>query len=282
MSKWSINTFSLERELGPLTMTEWNEEKKQQEQQVEDQPLKLPLQQLPWFMKERGYEAAEVSYSQFPQTDDAYLKQLRHSFQTAGVDFASLLLDYADLSTDDSVRREADLEWCRRWIEIAAKAGAHRVRITAGESSPQNGAALKRSVEGFTELANYAVGLGIRLLTENLGKLLSTSENCRRFLESSESKVGLTADFGNFKQDNYRQLAEILPFAETVHVKAALLDNGELDTEDFRRCIRLMIEAGFEGPLSLTYLGEDEPWDRLDEMRTIAEEEFKATTGTAR
>lgn len=272
MAFWSINTFSLESELGTLTMTEWDEPGKQLRTKVEPQPEVLSLLDLPAKLKEKGYTAAEVSYSQFPQTDTRYVEQLRTVFQQAGVDFASLLLDYADLSSVDPVRRAADLEWCRTWLDIAAKAGAHRVRITAGEASADDEAALKRSAEGFVELSNYAAGLGIRIMTENLDELLSTSQNCRYFLDLCDAKVGFTADFGNFEQDKYRQLAEVLPLAETVHVKAALNDNGTIDTADFRRCMELLVNAGFRGPLSLTYLGDGEPWEHLDQMRTLAEE----------
>ncbi|NHN28266.1 sugar phosphate isomerase/epimerase family protein [Paenibacillus agricola] len=272
MAFWSINTYSLKRQLGPLTTTKWDDEKKQHFQQVEPQPEETSLLQLPGLMKEKGFTAAEVSYSQFPQTDHAYAEQVRNAFQAAGVDFASLLLDYADLSSNDPARRAADLEWCRSWIDLAAKAGAHRVRITAGKSASADKDALKRSTEAFIELSNYSAGLGIRMMTENLGKLLATSVYCREFLELCDSKVGFTADFGNFEQDKYRQLAEVLPLAETVHVKAETDESGEIDIEDFQHCMKLLVEAGFRGPLSLTYLGVGEPWSHLEQMRSLAQD----------
>ena len=42
-----------------------------------------------------------------------------------------------ELSTEDEVRRNADLQFIKDWIDIASEVGAERVRIIAGDAAPK-------------------------------------------------------------------------------------------------------------------------------------------------
>jgi sugar phosphate isomerase/epimerase len=271
MPVFSLNTWSLERYLGPLRMIEWNDGKKEHTLKVDSQPETMTLLELVARLGAEGYGAVEIPYAQFQETTDETLDQLRSTARECGVEMASLLLDYGDLSSADPLRRSADMAWYKRWIEIAAKAGFRRVRIAAGESLPEDRAALIRASEGLMEASGYAEKLGVGVVTENLGSLLSNSDNCQHLLELCRGQVGFTADFGNFKEDKYRQLAEVMTAAETVHAKAVHTEDGRFDEADFRRCIELCVDAGFKGPYSLTYLGGGDNLKSLKAMRLIAD-----------
>lgn len=267
----SLNSWTFERQLGPLRLIEWDKEVQRNYVELEPRPETTTLLGLIVRMGMESYQALELAYVQLRDTSDGALRDLKNVAEISGIELASLLLDFGDLSTTDPVRTHTDLQLYKQWIDIAAKAGFQRVRIPAGESKPYDEAALTQAAAGLCELAEYGAKVGVRVVTENLGELLSISENCLKLLGMCHGKIGLTADFGNFKHDKYEQLAEVLPYAETVHAKASADKHGIIAEEDFRRCIDLCRQAGFKGPLSLTYLGHGHLWEKLAEMHRLCE-----------
>ncbi|MCF2944758.1 sugar phosphate isomerase/epimerase family protein [Paenibacillus tarimensis] len=270
----SVNAWSFEKKLGPMRMMEWDENWNEHRLVVEPNQQEMTIPQLLNMLGNNGFYGVEIPYGNIQLTSEENVNQLWEKSRYTGVQLTSLLLDYGDLSSEDEERRQRDIEWYKRWIDIAGKAGFISVRIPGGEAEPEDEEALQRSVEGMLELADYADSRRVRVLTENLGRLLSTSDNCRKLLDACEGNVGLTVDFGNFKTDKYRQLAVLLPFAYTVHAKAELDSRGEIDWDDFRACLDLCAEAGFRGAMSFTYLGEGDEWSSILQLKEEAETVF--------
>ncbi|MFD2613115.1 sugar phosphate isomerase/epimerase family protein [Paenibacillus gansuensis] len=271
---WSVNSWTFGRHLGPLHLTEWDPEKQQTKETIEDYPETWTLSTWASQLSERGYQSAELSYAHLIDQDEELVK-VKEAFDAAGIQIASVLLDYGDLSSSDSVRRDADIAWCKKWIEAASKLGASRVRVVAGESVPEDKNSLERAAKALCELAAYAEHYQLRVVTENIGELLSTADQCLTLLDLCKDQLGFTADYGNFTRDHLDQLEKVLPFAETVHAKMRNFPNGEPDTEDFRACLALTSASGFDGVLSLTYLGDQDPWKALVKLRSAAETELR-------
>ncbi|MFD2334005.1 sugar phosphate isomerase/epimerase family protein [Cohnella sp. GCM10020058] len=266
--KHHVNSWSFEKWMGPLTYVEWDAGASALTTSVETHPERWGLPELIARLGAEGYGGIELAYPHLKDSSAEGLSELRRIAALAGVELNSLLLDFGDPGTGDAARRDAEMALYREWIDAAAEAGFRRVRIGAGDGDDE--ASFARAAKTLSLLAAYAGNVGVRVVTENLGGLLSRSERVLRMLSETGGSVGLTADFGNFKQDKYRQLEAILPQAETVHAKAREDGGGQLDSMDFRRCIELARQAGYEGPLSLTYLGERDPWPALAEMRELA------------
>jgi len=268
----SLTTWSLHRNLGPLRWTRWDAQNQCHIIEEQEQPETITLLELPKALADKGFRSLEVCHFHFPSTEHDYLSRLKQSFQDAGMTFYTLLVDYGDISSNDSVRRNADLQFIKSWIDIAAQAGAERVRVVAGESSPNDQEALERSAAALQELSHYAKQKGVRVVTENFLALSSTPENCLYLLRESQEQIGLTADFGNFKQPGkYEALAAVLPYAESVHAKAAHNEEGEIDAEEFRNCLDLAAQAGYEGPLTLVYDGPGDLWEGIQRTREVVE-----------
>ncbi|EXX85773.1 sugar phosphate isomerase [Paenibacillus darwinianus] len=267
----SLNAWSFERYMGPLRLIEWNEDTKEQVLKVSNRPEEMSLSAMLAKLARRGYRAAEIPYCHLQDTSEEGLEHLRDQARMQNVQLTSLLLDYGDLSSADSLRRRIDLTWYRRWIDIAADGGFVCVRIPAGESEPGDRPAIMRAADGLRHAAEYAKSRNVRVVTENIGSLLSTSDNVKHLLEACGGRVGLTVDFGNFPKDKYRQLADVMPYADTVHAKAKTKSGGIVDEDDFYRCLELCANAGFRGPLSLTYLDDGDAWEALDGLRSMAE-----------
>lgn len=254
--------------MGSLTYVEWDADASALTTSVEAHPERIGLAELIARLGAEGYGGIELAYPHLKDRSAEGLAELRRISALAGVELNSLLLDFGDPGTNDAARRDAEMALYREWIDAAAEAGFRRVRVGAGDGGDD--ASIDRAAKTLALLAAYAGHAGVRVVTENLGASLSTSDRVLRMLEKTGGSVGLTADFGNFKEDKYRQLEAILPHAETIHAKAREDGGGRLDSMDFRRCVELARQAGYEGPLSLTYLGDGDPWSALAEMRELA------------
>ncbi len=270
MLYFSLTTWSLHRNLGPLRWTRWNEADGGYLTEPQDQPELLTLLELPVVLAAKGFGAANVCHFHIPNEGEEYARALRAAFEAAGVRLFTLLLDYGDLSTADEKRREADLAWLKRWIDFASAAGAERVRVVAGEAAPDDANALRRSAEGLRELCAYAAPRGVRVVTENFRPLTSTAANCLALLEACGESLGLIADFGNFAgRTKLEELGRIVPRASEIHAKAMTDAAGMPDADELRSCLELVRECGFAGPITLVYDGPGDMWEGIERVREI-------------
>jgi sugar phosphate isomerase/epimerase len=272
MSYLSVSTWSLHRMLGPLRWTEWDAAAGTQKTSEEAQPQILTLLELPAEAARRGYRAVEICHFHFPSTEDAYLERLREAFSASGLSFDTLLLDYGDLTAADEVRFEADLDFIRRWIDIASRAGAKNIRVVAGSAPPSDENAIRRSAAALSGLADYASGREVRVITENFGSLTSTGESCASLLQQTGDKVGMITDFGNFKlPSKYEEFAVTLPHSVSVHAKAQYDQDGVPDEAEYQRCLDVMKASGYNGAVVLIYDGPGDMLEGLERVRRIVE-----------
>lgn len=270
----SVNSWALRRHLGPLRWSVWDAKTQQIVVREDPQPETTHLLDLPRELAARGYQAVDICHFHFPTTDRQYLQQLKEACTRHGIRFHTLLVDYGDISSADEVRVKADVAFIRSWIDIAAEAGAERIRIVAGESPAEDQEALDRSIEQLKNLYDYAKPKGVQVITENFRPLALTAANCLRLIQSGESDIGLITDFGNFKhhgERKYDELAAILPFSESVHAHALYDDNGHPNADEFRKCLDLLPASGFNGAIALVYGGPGDMWKGLDRMQAVVE-----------
>ncbi|WP_240159630.1 sugar phosphate isomerase/epimerase family protein, partial [Paenibacillus aceris] len=180
----SLTSWSLHRLLGPLRWTRWDEATRTQITVAQDQPEHISLIELPEVLAAKGFTSLEVCHFHFPETSPDYLHSLKQSFTDAGLRFYTLLLEYGDISNSDTERRTLDIAWIKAWIDVAALAGAERVRVIAGDADPSDEQALARSAEALRELGRYGASRGVRVVTENFHSLTSVADNCLALLKS--------------------------------------------------------------------------------------------------
>lgn len=270
MSYLSVSTWSLHRLLGPLRWTEWDAKQGAHRTREQEQPQVLTLLELPQEAARRGYQAVEICHFHFPSTEPDYLRELRSAFASAGISFDTLLLDYGNLTTEDEARREADLSLMRSWIDAASLAGAKQIRIVAGEAQPTDEEAIRLSAAALRELADYAAGQNVRVITENFKSLTSTGESCAKLLQQAGEQVGIITDFGNFKSPSkYDEFLVTLPHSVSVHAKAHYDEAGLPDTEEYVRCLETVRASGYNGAVVLIYDGPGDMWEGLDRIGRI-------------
>lgn len=126
-------------------------------------------------------------------------------------------------------------------------------------------------------LARYAKERSIGLLTENWCPLVMSHDSLLAILDAADRRVGLVADFGNYKgPEKYGVLRAILPRATTIHAHAmaAWVQLGVTDGGDLRRCVDLARAAEFAGPYVLIYDGDGQAdeWPGITRMAAIVRE----------
>lgn len=243
----------------------------------------LSLLELPGRLAQAGIRTLEICHFHFPGTDPGYLAELNSAAKDAGVELFSVLIDAGDITQEDPALRERDLAWIRGWLDVAGAIGASHSRVIAGYAPVErNGHDLRddplirRSAENLRGLAAYAAERGVQVITENFHATAGRADQLLAILELCEGKIGTCADFGNFKgPDKYDELAAIAPRSVSAHAKALYDGAGHPDRDELSRCLDVMANGGFDGPISLIfdtpfYRGEDE-WDNLAELRGIVE-----------
>lgn len=272
MSYLSLSTWSLHRKLGPLHWTVWDKLEKRHRVNVENQPEKINLLDLPAILHAKGFKAMEVCHFHFQRTDSDYLQKLRNACHEANILFHTLLVDYGDISSADETRRNMDVEFIKHWIDIASEVGAERVRVVAGESAPDDHEALRRTMNQLNKLIEYAKPLDVRIVTENFLSLTSKAENCLQLIHGTNKEMGIITDFGNFKgAEKYEELEKILPYSDSIHAKANFDSDGIPDVEEFQKCLDLLPKINYNGPITLIYDGPFNMWKGIERVRKIVE-----------
>jgi len=239
----------------------------------------LALLDVPAELARRDIGMLEVCHFHLPRLDNAYLDELRATLDECGVDLYSVLIDAGDITNADPAARSQEVAWVRDFLAVASRLGAHCARVIAGDAQPgssgsmRDDEAVRTSAENLRALAATGRDLGVQVITENFRTLGCHAAGLGAILDLCEGEVGLCADFGNFKGPvKYDELASILPYATSVHAKADFPTQGQIDRDDFTRCLALARSANFAGPYSLIFSSAGDEWQGLDWTREVVEE----------
>ena len=264
----SVSTWSLHRQLGRPDF--YGPEEGKQIPVVTHDRGELSLLDLPARVAEFGINTLELCHFHVPSLDKGYLNELHGALKAADVELFSLLIDNGDITDPDYAER--DLIWIAEWIETAGRLGATAARAIAGKADP-SAESLEMSRDGLQRLGERAEANGVRLMTENWFSVLSTPENVLTLLDSLDGEVGFCLDFGNWTgETKYADLKAIASRADSCHTKAHFPVPGEMDRDDYVRCLDLTQEAGFSGPHTLIYDGPgDDEWEGLSIEREVVQ-----------
>lgn len=225
----------------------------------------LSLLDLPAELARRGYATIQICHFHLPSRDAGYLAELKRALLDADVTLDALLIDDGDLThPTDADAHEA---WIAGWLEVAVALGAHRARLVAGQQAP-TAERLKESAARLVRLARTHPG--VRVVTENWMELLPSAADVHSLLEQTDGEVGFLIDLGNWTgETKYAELASVAAVAETCHAKCAFTADGP-DAEDFARCLDVLADADYSGPLALIYDGpDDDEWAALEAEQEI-------------
>jgi sugar phosphate isomerase/epimerase len=219
------------------------------------------LLELPAKAKAHGIATLEICHFHLPRFEPNVLNAFSKAAKEDDVQLFSLLIDNGDLSNSEHHQR--DFDWIADWMKIAAQTGFERVRVIAGQQDPTP-ETLERAREHLVQLADLAGNLGLRLTAENWLALFPEPEPLLWMFGQLEEKLGLCLDFGNWHgQSRHANLKQISHLAESCHAKCEFDANGQANLEEFRTCLEIMRQVGFDGVFTLVQGLEADEWGSL-------------------
>jgi L-ribulose-5-phosphate 3-epimerase len=204
--------------------------------------------------------------------DAAYLAEMNRRAADHGVVQHLIMCDgEGRLGDPDPAKRTQAVENHYKWVDAAKTLGCVTIRVNAaseGSFEEQQ----KLAADGLRRLSEYGDTQGINVIVENHGGLSSNGKWLAGVMRMvGHPRCGTLPDFGNFnvsateKYDIYTGVAELMPFAKAVSAKSHDFDDrGEETTKDYRRLMKIVLDAGFRSWVGVEYEG-----DRLPERDGI-------------
>jgi L-ribulose-5-phosphate 3-epimerase len=198
-------------------------------------------------------------------TDQPYLAEFKKRAQAEGVKILLIMCDgEGALGDPDPAKRRQAAENHHKWADAAKFFGCHSIRVNAdakgaGSFEEQQ----KRAAEGLRALSEYCGKLGLNCIVENHGGLSSNGAWLAGVMKIVNlPNCGTLPDFGNFtispgqEYDRYKGVTEMMPYAKAVSAKANDFDpQGNCVETDYRRMIKIVLDAGYHGYLGIEYEG---------------------------
>src|SRR5690606_21566792 len=220
----------------------------------------------PTFAKETfGIEAVEYVNQFFMDKaqDRAYLGELKKRCEDAGARSLLIMCDReGNLGDPDAAARTRAVENHYKWLEAAQFLGCHSIRVNAGSSGTYE-EQRSLAIDGLRRLSERGKDFGLNVIVENHGGLSSNGQWLAEVIAGvGLDNCGTLPEFGNFRvsaneeYDRYKGVRELMPFAKGVSAKSYEFDaeGNELRT-DFRRMMRIVVDAGYRGYVGVEYEG---------------------------
>jgi L-ribulose-5-phosphate 3-epimerase len=215
-------------------------------------------------------DAVEYVNSFFKEkaTDAAYLAEMNRRASDHGVSQHLIMVDgEGRLGDPDAAKRKEAVENHYRWVTAAKTLGCVTIRVNAAsEGTPEEQMAL--AADGLRRLCEFADTHAINVIVENHGGLSSHGDWLTGVMRRvNHPRCGTLPDFGNFYEyDRYKGVTELMAFAKGVSAKTHDFDEkGDETTKDYRRLLRIVLDAGYHSWIGIEYEGE-----RLSEREGIA------------
>lgn len=222
-----------------------------------------------------GVRMLDPTYPLMPIHDPVKRKAFLQAVRDAGCTVRTIMVGKeGDLATEDAAARRQAVENHRKWFDIANECGAVAFRAnTGGPSEGHTPDDVRRAADSFCRLAEWGQLTGVSVMIENHGGISGDPDAVVEIVKTSGGLVRTAPDFGNFKPAiRYEGLAKLMPYAIAVHAKLFEFDAaGEEIRFDLPRCMQIVKDAGWTGPLSIEFEGPvGQPDQCTDEWDGIA------------
>ena len=228
---------------------------------------KLDALAFPMFARRQfGIEAVEYVNVFFMDraADRDYLGEMRTRAEDADVRSLLIMVDgEGRLGDPDAAARTESVERHLRWVEAAGFLGCHSIRVNAASAGSRE-TQRDLAADGLRRLTELAAERSLNVIVENHGGLSSDGAWLAEVMRLVDHpRCGTLPDFGNFSlgngqtYDRYLGVRELMPFAKALSAKSFAFDEeGEETTIDFRRMMRIVVEAGYRDFVGIEFEGD--------------------------
>jgi len=227
-----------------------------------------------------GFDGIELLLVQMTSEENDYLQKLKRRAFHAGLDLMGFSTHQGFISPEKEYRKE-NVDKTIQQIELAYKLGIPTMRLNTGRwrtidsfDELMENKGIEPVLEGFAEDDGFrwvidsiaqclpkAEECGVVLGLENHWGLGRTAEGVLRIVDEINSPwLQVTADTGNFLEDQYRQLEMLAPKTFLVQAKT-YFGGGKWYTLDidYKRVADIFRKVNYQGYVSLEFEGQDDP-----------------------
>jgi sugar phosphate isomerase/epimerase len=239
----------------------------------------LPVDQCIDLAAEMGFDGVELLLVQMDRQDNGYLQSVKRRAFVNGLDLMGLSTHQTFVSPEAEVRQK-NVELTLQQIEVAYRLGIPTMRINTGRwgtsrdfdelmrnrgiepalSGHTDEEGFKWVTDSFEKLLPKAAECGVTLGLENHWGLGRTAAGVLRIVNAIDSPwLKVTADTGNFLDDQYAQFEKIVPQAILVQAKTYFGGGTWYTLEiDYSRIADILRAANYRGYISLEFEGKED------------------------
>jgi sugar phosphate isomerase/epimerase len=293
-SRLAVSTWSLHEQLGPRRLTRRDAGGVKRPHEIPHPQSMSLLDFLAQVRPRLDLDQVELCAFHVPSREPSYVDQLKSTLREHRLSVLSMPIDAGNISVADPAWREDDLQEIEGWLDFAADLGATYVRANASSYVAQEPLApLDVTIASYRRLSDRATDRGMTMTIENHGGLTADPEAIVRIVEGvGPDRLKVCLDTANFApvaghqlsptpprgvdpEPLYAGLARIAPYTGLVHAKTVWFDPaGNHLVYDAHRTLRIVRDAGFDGPVSIEYGGGVDEWNSALRTRRIVEEVF--------
>ena len=262
MLSLALSSWSFHRRLPYFGAGSWSPPREEPE---------LSILEFPALAASLAIDAVEICQAHLDSTDADYLSHVRQAVQDAGSRVINVPIDVGNLAVASAEQQESEIETIVPWIDAAHALGSPAVHVNTGHPDGMDeGEALQIVAAGYRRLAEYCAERDMMVLLENHGGLSARPEVIMELLSTINApNFRLCPDFGNFDPEFREEgLRRMLPHAAIVHAKVMdMNEDGSHPAFDLDRCISLVEDSGYSGPLSIEFEGKGDQMEGVTRAR---------------
>ena len=257
---WRRPTSGMEEPLFKISLAEWSLHRALQNGDLDH------LDFITSTRRDYGIDAVEYVNQFFSEhaKDKDYLAEMKSRATGEGVRSLLIMCDAEGrLGDPDDKARTTAVENHYKWIEAAKFLDCHSIRVNAASEGSWD-EQMKLAADGLRRLAEFGDEHEINVIVENHGGLSSNGQWLAGVIKRVDHpRSGTLPDFGNFRvsdtenYDNYKGVAELMPFAKAVSAKSYEFDeDGNESRVDYPRLVKIVLDAGYKGYIGIEYEGD--------------------------
>lgn len=231
-----------------------------------------------------GFDGIELLLVQMTSEENSYLQKLKRQAFHAGLDLMGFSTHQGFIYPDENLRKE-NVKKTIHQIELAYALGIPTMRLNTGRWRTINSfddlmdnKGKEPILEGYTEDDGFkwvidsiekcmpkAKECGVVLGLENHWGLGRTAEGVLRIVNEINSPwLQITADTGNFLEDQYKQLEMLAPNTFLIQAKT-YFGGGKWYTLDidYNRVAEIFRKVNYQGYISIEFEGKDDPQNAI-------------------
>jgi sugar phosphate isomerase/epimerase len=220
------------------------------------------------FCAKEGFDAADLTGYYFPgypevPSDDYIFRIKRKAHQLGlGISGTGIRTEFGD---PDKTKRIAEIEFVKKWIDMAAKLGAPVLRVFTAKALPAGYAWQEVAnwiVADLQTCAAYGKQKGVIVAMQNHNDFVKTADQAIDILTKVNSEwFGLVLDTGSFvTNEPYSEIRKTTAWAVNWQVKEKLNYNGKSEAMDLEKLLRIAKDSVYRGYLPIETLSPGDPF----------------------